>query len=62
MDYERLLRRLRSHQDLFGEDRCRSDRIGRLIERCKLRMKPEWDARAECLRAEASMRFYFRTI
>lgn len=62
MNYERLIFRLRSHPDLFGPDDERSDRIARLIERCKVRMKPEWDARAERLSAEASMRFWFRTL
>ncbi|PRD43525.1 hypothetical protein C5748_09635 [Phyllobacterium phragmitis] len=62
MNYERLLRRLRSHPDLFGADERRSERITRLIKRCKARMKPQWDARVERLRAEASERFYFRTL
>lgn len=62
MNYERLIRRLRSHPDLFGPDEKRSDRITQMIERCKARMKPQWDARADRLRAQASERFYFMTL
>lgn len=61
MDHDRLLRRLRPHPALFGDDVLQSARVTRLILRCKARLKLEWDARAERLRQEADRRFWFLT-
>gem|GEM_PF-1705758 len=62
MNNERLLRCLRAHPDLFGDDDERSRRETRLILRCKARLMPEWNARSEHVRLEADRRFWFRTL
>lgn len=62
MNNERLLRSLRAHPDLFGDDDERSRRVTRLILRCKARLMPEWQARAERVRLEVDRRFWFRTL
>lgn len=62
MDHDRLLRRLRAHPALFGDDVMQSARVTHLILRCKARLMPEWDARAERVRLEADRRFWFLTL
>lgn len=62
MDHDRLLRRLRAHPALFGDDVPQSARVTRLILRCKAQLILEWDARAERFRQEADRRFWFLTL
>lgn len=62
MDHDRLLRHLRAHPALFGDDVTQSTRVRRLILRCRARLMPEWDAQAERVRLEADRRFWFRIL
>lgn len=55
--YERLLRRLR--QRAFSDD---GERIGALIGKVKAHCAADWNRRAASRAAEASQRFYFRTL
>ncbi len=59
MDYDRLLRHLRAHPALFGDDVTQSARVTDLVRRCKTRLMPEWDSRAKRVQLEADRRFWF---
>jgi len=53
---ERRLSRLRSHPALFGENDEASERITRLLHRCKARLMPYWEARSADVKHAAGQR------
>lgn len=51
MDMERLLRRIRQHPALWGEHgRLQEQKAHRILMRCKQKLAPSWDARADQIR------------
>lgn len=57
MNYERILRRIRNHDALYGERGAEKEhQAERIRDKCIARLRPEWNSRADEVRHAAGQR------